>query len=166
VAEVRGPTTASARPGQHFFWAAAVATNQAEVDKNYKEAGVWLNQAAELGYPDAQNNLGYLYSQGYGVPHSVDLAIKNYRAAALKGFAKAQGNLGLLYQDGTGVPKDLVEAYKWFKLAANQGEAIGRRQVEEFRDKHLLTSEQFEEAERAARSFRPEPAERTTRVEK
>jgi TPR repeat protein len=152
--------------GQHFFWVAAVATNQSEVDKSYKEAGVWLNRAAELGYPDAQNNLGYLYSQGYGVAHSVEIAIKYYRTAALKGFAKAQANLGLLYQDGTGVPKDLVEAYKWFKLAANQGEAIGRRQIEEFRDKHLLTSEQFEKAEWAAKSFSPEPAECATTVEK
>jgi len=115
-----------------------------------------------MGYPDAQNNLGYLYTQGLGVPRSVDQAVKYYRAAALKGFAKAQGNLGLLYQDGIGVPKDLLEGYKWFKLAADQGDAIGRRQVEEFRDKRLLTSDQFQEADRAVRAFKPEPVDRQT----
>jgi hypothetical protein len=96
------------------------------------------------------------------VPRSVDQAVKYYRAAALKGFAKAQGNLGLLHQDGIGVPKDLLEGYKWFKLAADQGDAIGRRQVEEFRDKRLLTSDQFQEADRAVRAFKPEPVDRQT----
>jgi FOG: TPR repeat, SEL1 subfamily len=41
----------------------------------------WYSKAAELGDADAQNNMGYLYEKGYGVP-------KNY-VKAEEWFQKA-----------------------------------------------------------------------------
>ena len=51
--------------------------------------------AAEQGDAVAQNNLGYMYDNGYGVPENDAEAIKWYRKAADQGHANAQYNLGL-----------------------------------------------------------------------
>ena len=71
----------------------------------------------------AQNNLGVMYKNGYGVPQDYSEAVKWYRLAAEQGYDGAQNNLGHMYGNGLGVPKDYAEAIKWFRLAAEQGNA-------------------------------------------
>ena len=69
----------------------------------------------------AQNNLGYCYANGEGVPKDQVEAVRWYRAAADRGFAKAQHNLGLRYATGKGGGKDDREAARWYRAAADQG---------------------------------------------
>lgn len=79
----------------------------------------WLPMA-EAGNPEAQNNVGYMYEEGLGVPQNYLLAMNWYRQAADNGLAEAQHNMGMLYHHGYGVAENLGEAFRWFKLAADQ----------------------------------------------
>ena len=85
------------------------------------EAVKWYRKAAEQGYARAQNNLGIMYDDGYGVPEDDTEAVKWYRKGATQGYAPAQTNLGHMYDEGEGVPQDDVEAVKWYRAAADAG---------------------------------------------
>ncbi len=79
---------------------------------------------AGLGNPDAQYNVGLMYSVGQGgVPQDYAEAIKWYHKAAEQGHARAQHNLGRMYDAGEGMPQDYAEAVKWYGKAAEQGHA-------------------------------------------
>ena len=72
------------------------------------EAVRWYRLAAEQGEAIAQNNLGLMYSNGWGVPQDYAEAIRWYRLLAEQGKAGAQNNLGVMYDsNGRGVPQDL-----------------------------------------------------------
>ena len=79
----------------------------------------WLPMA-EAGNAEAQNNVGYMYEEGLGVPQNYLLAMNWYRQAADNGLAEAQHNMGMLYHHGYGVAENLSEAFRWFKMAADQ----------------------------------------------
>ena len=79
----------------------------------------WLPMA-EAGSTEAQNNVGYMYEEGLGVPQNYLLAMNWYRQAADSGLAEAQHNMGMLYHHGYGVAENLAEAFRWFKMAAEQ----------------------------------------------
>ena len=79
----------------------------------------WLPMA-ESGNAEAQNNVGYMYEEGLGVPQNYLLAMNWYRQAADNGLAEAQHNMGMLYHHGYGVAENLGEAFRWFKMAADQ----------------------------------------------
>jgi TPR repeat protein len=79
----------------------------------------WLPMA-ESGNAEAQNNVGYMYEEGLGVPQNYLIAMNWYRQAADNELAQAQHNMGMLYHHGYGVAKNLIEAFRWFKKAADQ----------------------------------------------
>ena len=79
----------------------------------------WLPMA-EAGSAEAQNNVGYMYEEGLGVPQNYLLAMNWYRQAADNGLAEAQHNMGMLYHHGYGVAENLTEAFRWFEMAADQ----------------------------------------------
>ncbi len=81
---------------------------------------------AEQGDAAAQNNIGFMYDNGVGVPENNAEALKWYRLAADQGSAEAQSNLGVMYFTGEGVPENNAEALKWFRLAAGQGLALAQ----------------------------------------
>jgi TPR repeat protein len=83
----------------------------------------WYRKAAVRGYSAAQNNLGVMYANGYGVTKDYKEAVKWFRKAAEQGNPGAQNYLGLMYDNGEGVTKDLKEAVKWYRKAAEQGYA-------------------------------------------
>jgi TPR repeat protein len=91
---------------------------------DYASAAVWYRRAAELGHARAQNDLGWLYQNGWGVPRDNAQALHWYRLAATQGDAFAQVNIGWMYQNGRGAPRDYVEAMRWYRLAAAQGNPI------------------------------------------
>ena len=64
-------------------------------EKDYSNAMIWFRQAAEKSEPIAQNNIGWLYENGFGVKQDYAEAVTWYRKAADQGYAKAQVNLGL-----------------------------------------------------------------------
>lgn len=106
------------------FWKTAVlalllfvgVTGRAE-----SEAIKELQHKAEKGDAKAQNNLGYAYDNGEGVPKDRAEGVKWFRRSAEQGNAFAQHNLGVAYFNGYGVQKDSVESMKWWRKAAEQG---------------------------------------------
>jgi uncharacterized protein len=100
-----------------------------EMTRKYSEAVSCYRKAAEKGMAAAQNNLGFCYQAGQGVPRSNAEAVKWYRKAAVQGFAAAQNNLGVCYRDGTGVTKDLKQATQWFRSGAEQGLAAAQNNL-------------------------------------
>jgi PPM family protein phosphatase len=89
--------------------------------KDYQKAIKYYRQAAELGYARAQNNLGWMYAMGAGLPLDFQQAVAWSQKAAEQGHADAQYNLGLCYEYGGGVPIDIRQARYWYQKAAEQG---------------------------------------------
>ena len=89
------------------------------VPKNFDLAEHYYLEAAKLGHPAAQGNLGTLYYFGKanGKPE-MDKALKWWRLAARNGDPRSQYMMGVLYFNGKFVDRDLVTAYSWMTLAA------------------------------------------------
>jgi TPR repeat protein len=51
----------------------------------------------------------------------IQLAAKEFRAAAVAGNSDAQFNVGLMYEQGIGVSKDEQESLVWYRKSAEQG---------------------------------------------
>jgi hypothetical protein len=96
---------------------------------DHVNAVVWYRRAAELGHARAQNDLGWLLQNGWGVPRDDAQAVHWYRQAATQGYAIAQTNIGWMYQNGRGVPRDYAQAVKWYRLAAAQGDALAQNNI-------------------------------------
>jgi len=119
--------------------------------QDYAEVIKWYRKAAVQGYAKAQNNLGFMYEEGKGVPQNDTEAVKWYRKAAVQGNAKAQYNLGLIYAAGKDVPQDDVQAYAWIQLAVEGGfeEATSARML--LREE--MNSKELEEARKLVREL-------------
>lgn len=92
-------------------------------DKNYTQAVNWFRKSAELGYSSGQNNLGYMYKEGYGVDKDYIEAIKWFRKSAEQGNSYGIGNLGDMYFEGLGVETNYMEAIKCYKKSEELGNA-------------------------------------------
>ena len=93
---------------------------------NYAEAMKWYRKAAEKGNAVAQNNLGNMYKNAFGVTKDYNEAVKWFQLAAEQGNASGQYNLGLMYQHGYGVKKDYAKALEWYEKSAKKGNAYGQ----------------------------------------
>jgi len=63
--------------------------------QDYTKALEFWHRAADLGYADSYNNIGYAYNQGEGVEVDEEKARYYYELAAMGGNATARYNLGL-----------------------------------------------------------------------
>jgi|GEM_PF-1275835 len=84
--------------------------------------------AANHNYVAAENNIGFLYESGQGVPQDNEKASKWYLKAAEQGFVMAQNNLGRIYQ----IDKDYAKAAKWYRKAAIQGNVTAQKRLGTF----------------------------------
>lgn len=76
-----------------------------------------VTSKASTGDLEAQNELGFMYANGKGVPVDYAAAADWYRKAADKGFVKSQIALGELYQFGRGLAQDYTWALIWYRKA-------------------------------------------------
>jgi len=95
-------------------------------EKQYVKALEYFQLAADQGLADAQNYLGNMYFNGYGVEKSYQKAAEYYQLAANQGSAKAQYILGLMYEIGYDGKQSYQKALEYFQLAADQGSAIAQ----------------------------------------
>lgn len=82
-----------------------------------------MRPLADQGNAVAQYNLGFMYSNGLGVPRDYAEALKWYRRAANQGDDAGQNNVGNIYDRGLGLAQDYAEAIKWYRLAVARGNA-------------------------------------------
>jgi TPR repeat protein/serine/threonine protein kinase len=95
---------------------------EAIAEGQWANAVDWYHKAVAQEDAQAQNNLGAMYYNGWGVPKDSRKAVEWYRKAAAQGYVSAQNNLGLAYELGDGVPKDDKKAVEWYLEAAAQGD--------------------------------------------
>ena len=107
-----------------------------------------MKRLAEQGDADAQNNLGFMYDNGEGVPENYAEAVKWYRLAAEQGLTVAQHNLALMYVRGAGVPENYLTAYVWWSVAAARGMESAKDAIENL--KYRLTNEQLAQGQTLA----------------
>ena len=113
-----------------------------------EDEGGALRLAADQGLV-AQNNLGWMYDNGEGVPEDDAEAAGWLRLAADQGHAGAQHNLGVMYANGEGVLQDNVTAHMWFNIAGANGAEFGRDNREKIERK--MTPADISEAQKRAR---------------
>jgi hypothetical protein len=81
------------------------------------------------GNASGQNNLGWMLTNGLGLPRDDEAALHQFRLAARKGNAFAMDNLGWMAEEGRGMAVDLAEALKWYRLAEAHGNAPARNHL-------------------------------------
>jgi tetratricopeptide (TPR) repeat protein len=87
-------------------------------NRQYTAALRYLSQAADQRHPRAQQLVGQMYENGYGVRPNLDLAVKYFKAAAAQGHRGALAELGFVYsQQGV----NLAEADEYMLRAARCG---------------------------------------------
>jgi TonB family protein len=115
-------------------------------EKNYSMALTWFRKAADQGDAAAQNNVGWLYQNGWGVQQDYSKAMAWYRKAADQGNATAEVNLAWLYRKGYGVQQDYAQAMVWFRKAADQDNAQARANIGWLYEKGLGVKQDYAEA--------------------
>ena len=88
--------------------------------KDYSKAFDLYSKAAEKGLAEAQNNLGSMYQNGWGVTQDYEKAKELYTKAAEQELAEAQYNLGVMYKNGWGVTQNYEKAKELYTKAAEQ----------------------------------------------
>lgn len=103
-------------PAQYFM-GLCVADGQNGANPDYKNAAKWYTLAAEQGYSQAQEALGYLYQEGLGVRQNYEVAMKWHKLAAENGNQYSRMSVGRLYERGLGVTQSDKTAFEWYYSA-------------------------------------------------
>lgn len=90
-------------------------------NKDYSAAFVLFKALADEGDSDAQNHVGYMYSNGYGTERDLTKATEYFDRSAKGGCVNGMSNLADAYWKGEGVEQDGRLAVKWFNKAADEG---------------------------------------------
>jgi TPR repeat protein len=91
--------------------------------KDYASSLAWLGKSAAQGNAGGENDLGYLYFAGLGVPQNYAIAQSWFTKAADRGYPAAEDNLGYMYSRGLGVPQNAALAVTLLQRAQAQGDA-------------------------------------------
>ena len=89
---------------------------------------------AERGYPLAECQIGYCYSEGLGVEKDLEKALYWTRRAAEHGDRDGQYNLGCICEEGLGTARDMEQAAFWYREAALQDHDLA---LEKCRELHI-----------------------------
>ena len=98
-------------------------------EQRYAEALELITPLANEGDPRAQNVLGVLYAQGWGVEQDFDKSREWYEKAAAGGSPRAYFNLARMYAMAIGVKKDCDKAVELWRTPAEQGDPIAQVNV-------------------------------------
>ena len=89
--------------------------------EKYEKAWPILKQAATLGHPEAQYNLGQAYETGDFIRKSLSTSIKWYRRSAEQGWPDAIYKMMLAFGNGMGVEKNKDRAFTYAIQCADNG---------------------------------------------
>lgn len=92
----------------------------------YDRAYTLANQMAADGYIPARAFLATLYENGQGVIQNMDIAVEQYKLAAMANDVSAQVYLAGLYMRGVGVGVDEKLALHWYAKAAANGHSTAK----------------------------------------
>lgn len=90
----------------------------------------WFEKAANLGQPDAQYQLSYMYERGKRVLRDADTAFIWLNRAARHGHLEAQCRLGIECMSGSETENpDFAYAYAWLAVAAEGGNTKAKEEL-------------------------------------
>jgi len=92
----------------------------------YEEALELVLPLAEKGDPQAENIMGAMYMNSWGVELNTAEALRWYGLAAEHGDARAYFNLGQMYATGNGVDQDCDKALEFFSEPAEAGDPVAQ----------------------------------------
>jgi hypothetical protein len=93
---------------------------------DYTKALELLTPLADAGNAVAQNAMGVLYQQGWGVSPDPERAVSYFKLSAEQGNAKGAMNLAYAYRTGTGVNPSCTEACLLLEPHAQSGIAMAQ----------------------------------------
>lgn len=93
---------------------------RSEAAGDYQKAFDAYMKAADMGHPQSQAQLGYLYFQGKGVEKNHPKAIDLFTKSSVQGNALGQHYLAYCYYYGRSLPQNYFEAVRLWKLSAAQ----------------------------------------------
>ena len=99
--------------------------------QNYEEAFRYHKIAAEQGEPRSQNDVGFYYEEGQGVPQNYNEAIKLFEKSAEQGHLCGMHSLAVCYKFGNGTTRDISKAKELFRKAARQGHEDSQKALRE-----------------------------------
>jgi uncharacterized protein len=143
-------------PKAEYFVAIRYLAGADDFPVDIGEGNKWLLRAAQHHNMEAQRMLVIRLVTGQGCPPNPVEGAQWFRTAAEHGDAAAQNDLGYTLEVGPTGKADLVEVCMWYLLSRNQGQSKAEINLQRVRAK--LSDEQFAEAQRRAREFRPKPA--------
>ena len=106
---------------RNVYLESIAALNSAADEEAAANAIRKLEEAAALGHPPAQLQLGELYKTGQGVQQDLGQARVWFRRAANGGNVLAMHRIGVMTARGDGGSANPEEAIIWFERAANHG---------------------------------------------
>lgn len=104
-----------------LYLESVTALKSATSDADIANARQGIEEAAALGHPPAQLQLGEIYKSGQGVEKDLELARAWYERAANGGNVLSMHRLGVMYARGDGGTVDNNASVAWFEKAANLG---------------------------------------------
>ena len=114
--------------------------------KDYSQAILFFEKAAQMGYAKAEYELALCYHFGLGIDKNLKKAAYWYNQASLQGETNSQYNLGYLYEKGQGVTQDYANAVYWYREAAVQGHTEAQFKLGVCYDTGLGIEQNFQEA--------------------
>ena len=96
---------------------ASIYSSGIHVDKDIDKSNKLYMQAAELGHPVAQRNLGKSYYRGIGYEKNLELALSYFLRAANKSDPESMYFLGEMFEKGLVVSKDIDRANRYYELS-------------------------------------------------
>ena len=117
-------------------------------EKDFKQAAIWYQLAANQDHPLATNNLANFHERGIGgikVDH--EKAFKLFLRAAYLGSNYAQTTVGKYYIDGDVVEENKSEAFAWTWIATENQSEYAEKKIE-YLVQDLTPEEYFKGRER------------------
>lgn len=99
--------------GARYYW------GKNGFSKSYKKALYWWSKLADKGSPIAQNNLGFMYKNGFGCEKNYEKAFEYFKKSVSQQENYSLGllNLSAMYYTGKGTKKDAKLAFETFSDA-------------------------------------------------
>lgn len=139
----RGHPAAQLETARYYYY----GNEEAEIDQDYVEAGLWFDKAALNFSGEAQYFLGVMHRKGQGVPRDRAEGFRWLLLSSNKTYVPAFLLLAEIYAQGDGVVEDPVKSAMYLDLArryvdpaASEGVADKQHEL-----RHFINSEAWAE---------------------
>ncbi len=98
--------------------------------KDEKRAFELISAAADMNYPNAIYNLGWMYENGIGTNQDYEMAIKLYQKSADLNDPSGTYNLAEMYEKGRGVNANTEAALRLYMEAHRIGDTRAKEKLD------------------------------------